>query len=121
MGAPSYSKLQDYWNLTIGLFSFISRKLVSVWSYPSAEVQSVYSTVLSDYANYTPETSFEAFSSFSLPGDTVIVSDSFWPTVLRGFRGSSNDKTLRWKKVLNAYGANVKKIIVSFIGNFCHA
>ena len=38
-------KLQDYWNLTIRLFSVLSKTLVSGrGSYPSAEVQSVYST-----------------------------------------------------------------------------
>ena len=36
--------LQHYWNLTIRLFSVISGHLLGEGSYPSAEVQSVYST-----------------------------------------------------------------------------
>ena len=47
---PHSPKLQHYWNLTIRLFSVISRTLVR-GSYPSAEKQSVYSTVLSDGAS----------------------------------------------------------------------
>ena len=42
---PHSPKLQHYCNLTIRLFSVISRTLVVGWSYPSAEVQSVCSTV----------------------------------------------------------------------------
>ena len=42
-------KLQHYWNLTIRLFSIISRTLVGVGvSYPSGEKQLVYSTALTD-------------------------------------------------------------------------
>ena len=33
-----------YWSLTIKLFTVISRKLTRGWSYPSAEMQLVYST-----------------------------------------------------------------------------
>ena len=49
-------KLQNYWSITIRLFSVISRTLVVVvvvggGSYPSAEVQSVYSTAPADWAS----------------------------------------------------------------------
>ena len=40
---------QHYWDLTIRLFSVISRTLMG-GSYPSAEVQSVYSTAPADWA-----------------------------------------------------------------------
>ena len=43
-GTPHSPKLQHTWNLTIRLFSVIYRTLVGGGSYPSAEVQSVYST-----------------------------------------------------------------------------
>ena len=43
-------KLQD-WSLSIRLFSAISRTLVRRWwSYPSAEMQSVYSTAPADWS-----------------------------------------------------------------------
>ena len=50
-GAPYSPKPQHYWNLTIRLFSVISRTLF-FWggSYPSAEVQSVYSTAPAAWA-----------------------------------------------------------------------
>ena len=47
-GTHHSPKLQYYWNLTIKLFSVISRTLVGGGSYPSAEMQSVYSTALAD-------------------------------------------------------------------------
>ena len=47
-GVPHSPKLQHHWNLRIRLFSVISRSLVGGWSYPSAEVQSVYSIVPAD-------------------------------------------------------------------------
>ena len=40
---------QHYWNLTIRLFSIISRTLVRL-SYPSTEMQSAYSTTIADWA-----------------------------------------------------------------------
>ena len=43
-------KLQHYWNLTIRLFSVISRTHIGWGSYPSIEVQSVYSTAPADWA-----------------------------------------------------------------------
>ena len=49
-GTPHSLKLQHYWSLTIRLFNVISKTLVGGWSYPSAEMQSVYSTVPSDWA-----------------------------------------------------------------------
>ena len=49
-GTPHSSKLQHYWNLTIRLFSVISRILVGGGSYPSAEKQFVYSTAPADWA-----------------------------------------------------------------------
>ena len=42
--------LQHYWSLAIRLFSVISRTLVWGGDYPSAEMQSVYSTVPADWA-----------------------------------------------------------------------
>ena len=50
-GAPYSPRPQHYWDLTIRLFSVISRTLVE-WGgyYPSAEVQSVYSTASADWA-----------------------------------------------------------------------
>ena len=53
-GAPHYPKLQHQWNLTIRLFSVISRTLIGVGVYPSAEVQSVYSTAWADSASFYP-------------------------------------------------------------------
>ena len=50
-GTPHSPKLQDYWNLTIRLFSVISRALVGGGFYPSTEVQSVYSTAPADWAS----------------------------------------------------------------------
>ena len=48
-GCFAFPKLQNHCNLTIRLFSVISGH--SVWgSYPSAEVQMVYSTGLADWA-----------------------------------------------------------------------
>ena len=57
-GAPLSPKLQHYWNLTIRLFSVISRTLVggvgwSGGSYASTEKQLVYSTTPTDWAIYT--------------------------------------------------------------------
>ncbi len=50
-GTPHSPKLQHCWNLPIRLFSVISRTLVSGGgSYPSVEVQSVYSTAPADWA-----------------------------------------------------------------------
>ena len=49
-GTPYSPKLQHCWNLTIRLFSVMSRTLVSEGSYPSAVVQSVYSTTPADWA-----------------------------------------------------------------------
>ena len=42
-------KLQYYWNFIIKLFSVISRTLVGIGSYPSAEKQSVCSTASTDW------------------------------------------------------------------------
>ena len=47
--SPHSSKLQN-WNFTIRLFSVISRTLIGGGSYPSAEMQSVNSTALDDWA-----------------------------------------------------------------------
>ena len=47
---PHSPELQHYWNLTMRLLSVISRTLVREGSYPSAEVQSVYSTASADWA-----------------------------------------------------------------------
>ena len=44
MNDPHSPMLLHYWNLTIRLFSIISTTLVEGGSYPSAEMQSVYST-----------------------------------------------------------------------------
>ena len=49
-GTPHSPKLQHYWNLTIRLFSVISRTLVGSRSYPSTEMQSVYSTAPSNWS-----------------------------------------------------------------------
>ena len=49
-GAPHSPRPQHYWNLTIRLFSVISRTLVRGESYPSSEVQSVYSIAPADWA-----------------------------------------------------------------------
>ena len=46
---PHFPKLQHYWNFTIRLFSVKSRTLKGK-SYPSAEMQSVYSSPLADWA-----------------------------------------------------------------------
>ena len=51
MAMKGYShppKLQHFWNLTIRLLSVKSGTLVGGRSYPSAEVQSVYSTFPAD-------------------------------------------------------------------------
>ena len=48
-GAPYSPKLRHYWNLTIRLFSVISRTLVVAGIYLSAEVQSVYSFAPADW------------------------------------------------------------------------
>ena len=48
-GTPHSPKLQLCWKLSIRLFSVISRTLFG-GSYPSAEVQSVYSTAPADWA-----------------------------------------------------------------------
>ena len=42
--------LQNQWNLTIRLFSVISRTLMGGGSYLFAEVQSMYSTAAADWA-----------------------------------------------------------------------
>ena len=42
-GYYTFSKVPHYWNLTVRLFSVISRPLVGVGSYTSADMQSVYS------------------------------------------------------------------------------
>ena len=47
-GSKQMAKLQD-WSFTIRWFSVISRRLIGV-SYPSAEMQSVYSTASADWA-----------------------------------------------------------------------
>ena len=44
-----FLKLQHYWNLTIRLFNVISRTFVGRGSYPSAEMQSVYSTASANW------------------------------------------------------------------------
>ena len=49
MGSPHSPKLQHYWNLTIRLFTVITRTLVKEGSYPSAEVQWVYSIAQADW------------------------------------------------------------------------
>ena len=49
-GYCAFLKPHHHWNLTIRLFSVISRTLIGGWSYPSAEVQSVYSTAPTDGA-----------------------------------------------------------------------
>ena len=48
------TKSQHYWNLTMRLFSVTSRTLIGE-SYPSAEVQSVYSTAPADWAMFEKE------------------------------------------------------------------
>ena len=50
-GYSHSSKLQHYRNVTIRLFSVISKTLVGQGSYPSAEKQSVYSAATADCAN----------------------------------------------------------------------
>ena len=49
-GTLHFPKLQHYWNLTIRLFSVISRTLIGGGSYHSTEIQSVYSTTPADRA-----------------------------------------------------------------------
>ena len=49
-GTPHPPKLQQYWNLTIRLFNAIFRTLFGRGSYPSPEVQWVYSTAPTDWA-----------------------------------------------------------------------
>ena len=46
---PHFPKLKHHWNLTIRLFSVISGHSLEK-SYPSAEMQSVYSTALAEWA-----------------------------------------------------------------------
>ena len=46
---PHSPELQHYGKLTIRLFSVIYRTFVREGSYPSAEVQSVYSTASADW------------------------------------------------------------------------
>ena len=49
-GFSAFHKFQHNWNLTIGLFSVISRILVrGGGSYSSAEMESVYSTAPDDW------------------------------------------------------------------------
>ena len=45
-------KLLYYWSHTIRLFSVKSRKLVGGRSYPSVEMESVYSSALADWATF---------------------------------------------------------------------
>ena len=52
-GTPHSPKLQHYWSPTIGWFDVISMALVGGGSYPSAEMQSVYSAVPVDWASVT--------------------------------------------------------------------
>ena len=52
-GAPHSQKPQYHRKLTIRLFSVISRTLVEGFFYPSAELQSEYSTVPADWAIHT--------------------------------------------------------------------
>ena len=47
-GCSAFPKLQHYWNLTIRFLSVISTTLVGGGSYPSLEVQSVYTTTPAD-------------------------------------------------------------------------
>ena len=49
-GTPYSPKLQYYWSLNIRLLRVICRHMLVV-SYPSAEMQSVYSTVSADWAS----------------------------------------------------------------------
>ena len=49
-GALHFPKLQYYWSLTIKLFLCHIQALNEEGFYPSAEVQSVYSTALADCA-----------------------------------------------------------------------
>ena len=52
MGTRHSLKLQHYWNLTIRLLNVVSRTFVGgVWSYPSAKVQSVYSSAPANWAS----------------------------------------------------------------------
>ena len=57
---PHSPKPQHHWNLTIRLFSVISRTLVAgVGSYPSAEKLSVYSTALANWATIYTNKGFD--------------------------------------------------------------
>ena len=70
-GCPYSPTPQHYWDLTISLFNVISRTFVVVVGglYPSAEVQSVYSTAPANWANNTKETSFKKSKK---------ISDTYW-------------------------------------------
>ena len=61
-------KLLHHWNLTIRLFSVISRTLIGEWSYTSAEKLSRYSTAP---ANWT-------FLAYEIPCLYDIISEAFF-------------------------------------------
>ena len=71
-GTPHSPKLQHCGNLTIRLFSVISRTLVGGGSYPSAEKQSVYSTAPANWAS----------RRMWSPPSLLLVSGSLWPGVV---------------------------------------
>ena len=69
MGTPHSPKLLYSWNLTIRLFSVIYKDTrCGGWFYPSAEMQSVYSTALADWA-----TGHSLWGVLSICRDTVCV------------------------------------------------
>ena len=59
-------KLQHYWSLTIRLLCVISRTLVGRGSYPSAELQSVYSTAPANWAKQMKEFSLKIIWVYTL-------------------------------------------------------
>ena len=90
MGTPHSPKLQHYWNFTIRLFSVISRTLVG-GSYPSAEMQSMYSAASADRAK----------KQFYLKQFSLALVHSFiWlidRTLCRGYNSGTEWTWERWQ------------------------
>ena len=61
-GTPHSPKLQHYWILTINLFNVLFRTIVGGGTYPSAEMQLVYSAASVDRGSLCPEV--REYSSF---------------------------------------------------------
>ena len=91
-GTPHSPNLQS-WSLTIKLFNVISRTPIGKGSYPSAEIQSLYSTAPADWAGFEEKIMKAVCYSYKIPTLTLFICSH-----LRYISMSYSSHLLSWAK-----------------------